>query len=134
MEECIFCKIVAGKVPSYKVFEDETSLAILDKYPSIRGQVVVIAKPHQLQGFAQMELKTATGLITVAKKLAGRIITGLKCQEVTFVIEGLDVAHAHAKIFPVYSREEYIKDIKQPGREAKNEELEVISQSIRKGE
>jgi histidine triad (HIT) family protein len=44
--DCIFCKIVRGEAASYKVYEDEHVLAILDKYPISRGHTLVISKTH----------------------------------------------------------------------------------------
>ena len=44
--DCIFCKIVAGEIPSHKVYEDDNSLAFLDISPSSRGHTLVIPKQH----------------------------------------------------------------------------------------
>jgi histidine triad (HIT) family protein len=44
--ECLFCKIVKGEIPSYKVYEDEHVLAFLDIYPCADGHTVVIPKKH----------------------------------------------------------------------------------------
>ena len=46
MQECIFCQIVAGKLPSYKVYEDEEFLAFLDIFPKSTGHTLVIPKKH----------------------------------------------------------------------------------------
>ena len=46
MRECIFCKIVAGELPSYKVYEDANFLAFLDIYPRTKGHTLVIPKKH----------------------------------------------------------------------------------------
>jgi histidine triad (HIT) family protein len=46
MTDCIFCKIVAGKIPSFKIFEDEKVLAFLDINPVSRGHTLVIPKAH----------------------------------------------------------------------------------------
>lgn len=45
-EECIFCQIVAGEIPSHTVYEDETTMAFLDVNPLARGHTVVIPKAH----------------------------------------------------------------------------------------
>ena len=45
-EECIFCGIVAGDVPSHTVYEDETTIAFLDANPLARGHTVVVPKDH----------------------------------------------------------------------------------------
>jgi len=46
MDDCVFCKIAKGEIDSYKVYEDEDFLAILDAFPSMKGQVLVISKGH----------------------------------------------------------------------------------------
>ena len=46
MENCIFCKIVAGEIPSTKVYEDETILAFLDIAPQAPVHILVIPKEH----------------------------------------------------------------------------------------
>ncbi len=45
-EDCIFCKIVAGQVPSTKIYEDETILAFMDIMPLNKGHLLVIPKEH----------------------------------------------------------------------------------------
>jgi len=46
MSECIFCKIVTGSIPSYKIYEDEKFLAFLDIFPSAEAHTLVIPKKH----------------------------------------------------------------------------------------
>ncbi|MCL2639227.1 MAG: HIT domain-containing protein [Phycisphaerales bacterium] len=46
MADCIFCKIVAGTIPSFKVFEDDVVFAFLDIGPLVTGHVLVIPKVH----------------------------------------------------------------------------------------
>ncbi|KKU15012.1 MAG: HIT-family protein [Microgenomates group bacterium GW2011_GWC2_45_8] len=46
MDKCIFCEIVAGNIPSYKIYEDEKYLAFLDVFPTTEGHTLVIPKKH----------------------------------------------------------------------------------------
>ncbi len=46
MHTCIFCKIIAGEIPNYTVYEDDYTLAFLDIYPTTKGHTVVIPKVH----------------------------------------------------------------------------------------
>ena len=46
MEECLFCKIVKGELPSSKIYEDEDTLAFLDLFPVNKGHSLVIPKEH----------------------------------------------------------------------------------------
>lgn len=130
----MFCNIASGKLPSFKVFEDDLVLVVMDKFPVIPGQVLLLSKVHHPPGFSQMSSELATVFISVAKKLAGNMISGLGCREITFVIEGLEVDHAHAKLYPVYSKKDYLRDIQKPGKQASDEILEINCHKIRKGE
>ena len=44
--ECIFCMIVAGQVPCFKLFEDDDTFAFMDNYPANDGHCLVLAKEH----------------------------------------------------------------------------------------
>ena len=46
MEDCIFCKIVNGEIPSYTVYQDDDTLAFLDINPNTQGHTLVIPKKH----------------------------------------------------------------------------------------
>ncbi len=46
MSDCIFCKIIAGELPSSKVYEDDNTIAIMDIGPVAKGHVLVIPKVH----------------------------------------------------------------------------------------
>ena len=55
--DCIFCKIVKGDIPCYKVYEDEDNLAFLDVNPIAKGHTLVIPKQHtdRLTGIKELE-------------------------------------------------------------------------------
>lgn len=44
--KCVFCEIIAGRAPAYRVYEDEETLAFLDLYPFTRGHLLVVPKRH----------------------------------------------------------------------------------------
>jgi len=46
MDDCLFCKIVAGEIPNYTVYEDENVLAFLDIHPCAKGHTVIVPKKH----------------------------------------------------------------------------------------
>lgn len=76
--DCVFCKIVAGKIPSYKIYEDNDILAFLDIGPISDGHTIVIPKEHYENIHSCSELV----LSAIASKL------GLICRA---VIAGVDV-------------------------------------------
>jgi diadenosine tetraphosphate (Ap4A) HIT family hydrolase len=100
MKDCIFCKIVKGEIPSYKVWEDERYIAILDIFPNIKGQTLVISKRHiDSEVFALSEVQVSK-FIKVIKKVADRLKEKLKVERVHMVFEGTGVNHLHAKLYP----------------------------------
>ena len=46
MDDCLFCKIVAGELPSTRVYEDDRVVAIMDIFPATRGHALVISRAH----------------------------------------------------------------------------------------
>ena len=46
MSDCIFCKILSGEIPSATVYEDDEFKAILDRFPSNKGHVLILPKTH----------------------------------------------------------------------------------------
>jgi histidine triad (HIT) family protein len=74
--DCIFCKIVAGRIPCTKVFEDETALAFMDICPLNKGHLLVIPKEH-FDNILEMEPGLYGHLASVLCNLAGAVHTGL---------------------------------------------------------
>ncbi len=100
MKDCIFCKIVKGEIPSYRVWEDDRYLAILDISPNIRGQTLVIQKKHvDSYAFALSEVRLAK-FIKAVKKVANILEQKLNVKRVHMVFEGTGVNHLHAKLYP----------------------------------
>lgn len=72
MQDCIFCKIAAGSIPNYTVYEDKYVLAFLDINPCTKGHTVVIPKKHvsTLMKLTSEEWRNiSAGLFKAAKKV-----------------------------------------------------------------
>ena len=98
--DCIFCRIIAGKLPSYKVYEDKNYLAILDLFPNITGQTLVMPKRHldsYAFGLEDSELKD---FISATKRVANLLEKRLNVGRVHMILEGTGVNHLHAKLYP----------------------------------
>ena len=67
-ENCIFCKIIAGEIPSTAVYEDEDFRAILDVNPAARGHVIILPKKHAANIF-ELEEAEAAKVFPIAKKI-----------------------------------------------------------------
>ncbi len=68
MDDCLFCKIVRGEIPSYKVFEDDKMLAFLDINPATRGHTLIIPKDHY-QTMQDIPTEMLSRVVVVAKIL-----------------------------------------------------------------
>lgn len=108
LEPSIFTKIINGEVPSYKVYEDETSLAFLDIHPIQPGQVLVVPK-KQVRFVWELEGDEYTAFMLTVQKVARRLEEVYTDKaRIGLHVEGLDVDHAHAKVFPFDTHEEFI--------------------------
>ena len=97
-QQCIFCQIVAGKVPAKKVYEDELSIAILDINPAAPGHILLLPKEHYAI-MPQVQEKESSHLFLVAKYLSQVMLKALKVGGTTlFIANGL-VAGQRAQHF-----------------------------------
>jgi len=97
MENCIFCQIVAGKSPCYKVYEDDNFLAFLDTSPRVKGHTLVIPKKHFQWVYDVLEFNQYWQTVL---KITKAIQRSLKPDFVSYSTYGLEVAHAHIHILP----------------------------------
>lgn len=106
--DCIFCKIVKGEIPCYKVYEDEHNLAFLDLSPIAKGHTLVIPKQHtdRLTGIKELEsYARAVGAVCL------KIEQGLSKHYNLFGAQGSKawqtVFHHHMHIIPRYGGEQH---------------------------
>ena len=131
-EDCIFCRIAKGEIPSVKVWEDDKHLAILDIRPNTEGMTLVIPKEHYNSDPTEMPDEQYSELMIAAKKVAIILKEKLGVGKVASVLEGLGVNHIHVKLYPIYPSDEkegYITT--QLGPQKSTEELNEIAEKIR---
>lgn len=88
-QQCIFCQIVSGKVPSKKIYEDEQSIAILDINPATKGHILLLPKEHYAI-MPQVPEKEISHLFLVSKYLSQMILKTLRASGTNiFVANGL---------------------------------------------
>ncbi len=101
--ECIFCKIVRGKLPCHKIWEDEKHLAFLSIYPNTEGFTVLITKKHYPSYAFDLPDDVLKDLIIAAKKVAKLLDRKLEDVGRTgLIFEGFGIDHVHAKLFPMH--------------------------------
>lgn len=99
-QNCVFCKIVSGEIPSHKVYEDDEVLAFLDISPINVGHTLVIPKQHA-RFMHQLDEELFLHAMSVSKKIMLAIEKTINPARVGMIIEQFDVAHAHLKITPL---------------------------------
>jgi len=102
--ECIFCKILSGAIPSYKVYEDEFVFAFLDIYPCSEGHTVVLPKKH-IERFTQMDVIDAANLFSSVHKISKAVCKSFDLQGMNIgmnvgEVAGQSVPHVHVHIIP----------------------------------
>ena len=99
-ENCIFCKIINGKIPSYKVYEDENVFAFLSIGAINEGHTLVIPKNH-IENFIEMSEQENSEVFKVAQKIGQKINQELKPKKVGIIVAGWDIPHTHIHVVPM---------------------------------
>ncbi|OGH88458.1 MAG: hypothetical protein A3J93_04310 [Candidatus Magasanikbacteria bacterium RIFOXYC2_FULL_42_28] len=105
--DCIFCKIIAGQIPNYTVYEDENCLAFLDVFPHAQGHTVVVPKKH-FENIWSMSVEDFQLLSVGLRAAAGRVQARLNPDGMNIGINNAPVAgqavpHVHWHILPRYT-------------------------------
>lgn len=97
MNDCIFCKIIAGEIPSHKVYEDDTFFAFLDIHPQSAGHTQVIPKEHHRWVW---DVPQAGAYFEIARTIAKAQQQAFNTEAIWSRIMGDEVPHAHIWIYP----------------------------------
>lgn len=111
MDNCIFCKIVKGEAPSYKIYEDEYTYAFLDISKDCYGHTLVIPKKH-CQDVLTCDDETLNHVINTVKKVANHYVNNCGFKGVNVINASGEEAqqtvfHLHFHILPRTSKEEF---------------------------
>ena len=105
MEDCLFCKIVKGEIPSKTVYEDELVKVFLDINPSTNGDLLIIPKKHY-NNICDVDEEIITHSLHITKeKLYPLLKEKLNCEGLTIVENndlGQDIKHFHIHLTPRY--------------------------------
>jgi len=100
MDDCIFCKIVKGEIPSYKVYEDDSFLAFLDIHPLNVGHTLVIPKKHERWVW---DVKNVGEYFEVARKIALAQKKSFDTDRIVSLVSGEEIPHAHIWLVPRFA-------------------------------
>lgn len=101
---CVFCKIVAGEIPAYKIYEDEQTLAFLDINPVNPGHVLVVPKKHAAN-LEEIEAEELSALMSTVKMMGARLKERLGYEGYNVLmnndpVSGQAIPHVHFHIIP----------------------------------
>ena len=105
-EDCIFCKIANGEIPSKTLYEDEKFRVILDLGPAAKGHALILPKDH-FDNLYELSDETGAGVMKLARKMATVMTEKLACDGFNLVqnngeVAGQTVFHFHMHLIPRY--------------------------------
>lgn len=131
-DNCIFCKIINGEIPSHVLYEDEQFKVILDVNPATKGHALILPKEHYANLYELPE-ETAADAMKLAQRMMRKMTEKLDCDGFNIVqnngeTAGQTVFHFHMHLIPRYKNDgEILKYIAgDPGQE----ELERIKKTL----
>lgn len=131
MDDCLFCKIVRGEIPSQTVYEDDTTIAFLDIRPTNPGHTLVVPKTHAQNIFDISEsdwLATMATARTLAPVIKDAVAAdGLNVHVNNEPAAGQVIFHAHVHLIPRFENDGYEL---WHGEELPDEEMVRIRDSI----
>ena len=133
MEKDIFCKIVSGEIPCYKLYEDDDVLAFLDISQVTKGHALVISKKH-FDTFLATPKEIMHKVMDVAQRIGQVEISMLGAKGVNILTNcyeaaGQSVRHFHVHVIPRYGKEEGISIEMKDNSKGLN--LPVIASTIK---
>lgn len=102
MKDCLFCKIVKGEIPCYKVYEDDDFVAFLDIRPLTKGNFLAVTKKHYRWA---IDVPNFGDYFEVAKKVGLAAQRAFGAEWISFLTLGLEVPHAHIRVIPRYKKD-----------------------------
>ena len=127
--DCVFCKIIKGELPSYKVHENDKFYSFLSIAPHHKGHTLVIPKTH-IDDFFDMDENLLSQILTYSKPLANALNKAFKPKtlRVGVVVAGLEIPHAHLHLIPM----DIVSDLYfSSAKQASPEELQAALDKIK---
>ncbi len=131
-EDCIFCKIANGEIPSRTIYEDDTFRVIMDLSPATKGHALILPKEHYEDLFSLPDTLTKEAF-ALAKKMASQIKEALQCDGFNIVqnngsVAGQTIFHFHIHLIPRYNDD--LQKISWEPQNVKPEKLDEIMKQI----
>ncbi len=126
--DCLFCKIIAGEVPAYKVFENEHVFTMMDIFPNSKGHLLVLPKTH-VKDLSDMNDNDMLELMKVVNKLSQPLVDAMHAKGLhTMINRGCaqEIPHVHVHLIPVYEKRSSL----HKKEDVSKEELGVIQADL----
>jgi len=128
MENCIFCQIVVGQSPCFKIYENDDFLAFLDIYPRVEGHTLVIPKKHYRFVYDVLDFGAYWEVVL---KITRAMQKAFNPYFITYVTHGLQIPHAHIHVMPRKKGEiDFVPEIKNISGDFLNKIAEKIRREI----
>ena len=133
-DDCIFCKISKGDIPSATIYETADFRVILDVAPANKGHVLILTKEH-FDNIFQMDAETAGKLFSLSTVVARAIKEETGCDGLNVLqnngeVAGQTVHHFHLHLIPRFKDDEVV--IKWEPKETVAEEQQALAKAIKK--
>ncbi len=109
-ENCIFCKIAAGEIPSTTLYEDDDFRVIMDIEPASKGHALILPKEHYANLY-ELDDALAAKVLVLAKKMIAKLTPILGCEGYNVLqnngaVAGQTVFHYHMHLIPRYAKDD----------------------------
>ena len=120
-QQCVFCSIAEGKIPSAQIGENKKALAVLELNPISKGHTLILPKEH-----LETADKLPSQVLALAKKIAKKIKSVLKPKDILIETANL-FGHSLINVLPIYENE----NLASPRTKAEPAELDELAKTLR---
>ena len=136
INDCVFCKIIKGEIPSSKVYEDDLMLAFLDIAPFNYGHTLIIPKDHQTS-ITTLDEIYANRMIAIAPKIGTTMMRVLGAEGFNLflnngTVAGQTVWHCHMHVLPRFTEDKVIIPSEPLKYESKEQMAEIAQKAFDK--
>jgi len=125
----IFSKIIAREIPAQFVYEDDVCVVVMDRFPAVQGQTLVISK-QEINYIFDLPEEIYTHLFAVAKRVAKASDEAFATLRTCLALEGFEVPHVHIKLYPMIT-ETNLGKINPHPKEKPDAELKADAELIK---
>ncbi len=122
----LFSKIIAGEIPSYKIYEDEYVYAFLDIFPHVLGHTLIVPK-IEIDHFSEVPEPYYSAIFLAAKEISPAITKATGCARICSMFVGYEIPHCHYHLIPTNSMDDIAPEKSHP---ADASELESMQKAI----